>query len=85
MAVDESDAEAMGLLGADYPFAMPAGCDDATLIARLSEMRRSFGDADWTLARARMEPLRRIGSAADQVALLREALFGAGPVAAWLR
>jgi hypothetical protein len=48
-------------------------------------MRRGFGDAAWALARARMEPLRRIGSAAHQVALLRAALFGDGPVAAWLR
>jgi hypothetical protein len=85
VAVDESDQEALGLLGADYPFAMPSGCDAATLVARLSEMRRGFGDAAWTLARARMEPLRRIGSAAHQVALLRAALFGDGPVAAWLR
>ena len=83
--VDESDEEAMALLGADYPFAMPADCDAATLVQRLSEMRSGFGDAAWQLARSRMEPLRRIGSAAHQVALLREALFGEGPVASWLR
>lgn len=85
VVVDASDDEAMHLLGADYPFAMPAGCDAATLLARLSAMRAGFGDASWALARARMAPLRAIGSADHQVALLRAALLGHGPLAGWLR
>jgi hypothetical protein len=83
--VSLADAEAMRLLGADYPFAVQTGRGLPALHRFVEEMREGFGDARWDLARARMAPLRELGSAAHQVGLLRTALFGDGPLAPLLR
>jgi hypothetical protein len=83
--VSRLDAEAMRLLGEDYPFAVTPGRGLPALQRFLEEMREGFGDARWQLARARMAPLREIGSAPHQVALLREALLGDGALAPLLR
>jgi hypothetical protein len=83
--VSTLDAEAMRLLGDDYPFAVAPSRGLPALLRFVEEMREGFGDARWQLARARMAPLRETGSASHQVALLRQALLGDGPLAPLLR
>jgi len=83
--ISAEDEEALRLLGPDYPFVMPAGIGPRKMVAQMQRLKESFGDARWALARSRMAPLREIGSAAHQVALLKDALFGGGPIAGWLR
>ena len=83
--VGANDEEALRLLGADYPFTVPSHIGPRRMVAALETLKEGFGDARWDLAQARMAPLREIGSAAWQAGVLREALFGEGPIAGWLR
>lgn len=50
--VSRLDAEAMRLLGEDYPFAVTPGRGLPAVLRFVEEMREGFGDARWQLARA---------------------------------
>ena len=49
--VSTLDAEAMRLLGEDYPFAVAPGRGLPAMLRFVEEMREGFGDARWQLAR----------------------------------
>lgn len=79
VVVADDDDEATELLGADYPFRLPASADAATVIENLHAMRDSFGNAAWRLARLRMRRLRTISAAPYLLDLIRALAFEAGP------
>jgi hypothetical protein len=79
IVVADDDDEATELLGADYPFRLPASADAATVIDHLRAMRDGFGNAAWRLARLRMRRLRTISSAPYLLDLIRALAFEAGP------
>ncbi|MBU8538094.1 class I SAM-dependent methyltransferase [Falsiroseomonas tokyonensis] len=72
--VAESDEEATELLGADYPLRLPDATDAKAMQARLGDLAARFGDADWQLARQRMQRLKVISSA-DYIRHLIRAQF----------
>ncbi|MBX9595623.1 MAG: hypothetical protein K2X46_14765 [Roseomonas sp.] len=79
VVVADDDEEATGLLGADYPFRIPASATADAVIGHLHAMRDSFANSAWREARLRMRRLRTISSAPYLLDLIRASAFEAGP------
>lgn len=83
--VASSDAEALNLLGDDYPFQLPDDADAATVLSMLDALRASFGDTIWSLARSRLNRLQMVSSRAYLSSLIRAYFFEDGPFSGFLR
>lgn len=76
--IDRSEFDAIQLLGSDYPFVVD-DISEGTILSKIDEVKKSFGERSWCEAQRRVERLKEVCSpkhVSDQILSLLDQKMG---------